>query len=640
MLWVDTSTTPPTIRQRSADNLSWVQVAQLTASWGLNNAATITNTLNQLVATGTTPAIEDRFSTNGWFNVKSYGAKGDGVFLYDAVVSGTAITCATTAPFVGRAGQTILIPGAKSANLTNSTATGTTTLFQARGNVRLSVTNRISFANPGTISDSGNGLASAGFGAGETLFVADGSGGGNNGIYTILSVDAGGGFMTVGAVLNTTLASVTNSSHAVLTTAADNAITMASGTTATTPVLGTDDHTAIQGAIDAAQGSGHLGGGVLAPRGIYLTSAGFSWSSAPVRFVGQGGIGEHGSAKPPQSRIGAATIFVCAADDPVFLITAADKSLDYPAMWSSVEHLAILGYAAQGTSYPTTQMGVTVDSRGINLKNVSAFGLGGHGFKIVDCVDGLIQLCAANYNYGDGFHLNPQEGSGGTTYSDVTSTVFLGCTALGNYSNGGRFDGGTVNCRWIGGSVERNGEYGFLFDQSAGGFEITADNSVWGVHEETNSLGSVNFRNATALVKKNEVHGRWSTAPIFGLSYQGNTVSGIITTDAVPHPRTQIRKLLSAGGKDSGDTDHLSIRNQNDTSDTIIQVNRVVITRAVTDSPDGLNASAPVLISGNGSPETVITARIGSIYMRLDGGANTSMYVKESGTGNTGWIGK
>jgi len=43
---------------------------------------------------------------------------------------------------------------------------------------------------------------------------------------------------------------------------------------------------------------------------------------------------------------------------------------------------------------------------------------------------------------------------------------------------------------------------------------------------------------------------------------------------------------------------------------------------------------------GSGSPESVVTAPIGAVYHRTDGGANTSLYVKESGTGNTGWIAK
>lgn len=43
---------------------------------------------------------------------------------------------------------------------------------------------------------------------------------------------------------------------------------------------------------------------------------------------------------------------------------------------------------------------------------------------------------------------------------------------------------------------------------------------------------------------------------------------------------------------------------------------------------------------GNGSPEGVVSATVGSRYRRRDGGANTSLYIKESGTGNTGWVAK
>jgi hypothetical protein len=44
--------------------------------------------------------------------------------------------------------------------------------------------------------------------------------------------------------------------------------------------------------------------------------------------------------------------------------------------------------------------------------------------------------------------------------------------------------------------------------------------------------------------------------------------------------------------------------------------------------------------SGSGSPESVVTAPIGSLYTRTDGGAATTLYVKESGTGSTGWVAK
>jgi hypothetical protein len=47
-----------------------------------------------------------------------------------------------------------------------------------------------------------------------------------------------------------------------------------------------------------------------------------------------------------------------------------------------------------------------------------------------------------------------------------------------------------------------------------------------------------------------------------------------------------------------------------------------------------------ILRSGSGDPENTVTAPVGSLYTRTDGGAGTTLYVKESGTGNTGWVAK
>lgn len=53
-----------------------------------------------------------------------------------------------------------------------------------------------------------------------------------------------------------------------------------------------------------------------------------------------------------------------------------------------------------------------------------------------------------------------------------------------------------------------------------------------------------------------------------------------------------------------------------------------------------LGSGSAALISGAGSPEGFVTATIGSLYLRTDGGAGTTLYVKEFGTGNTGWTAK
>lgn len=44
--------------------------------------------------------------------------------------------------------------------------------------------------------------------------------------------------------------------------------------------------------------------------------------------------------------------------------------------------------------------------------------------------------------------------------------------------------------------------------------------------------------------------------------------------------------------------------------------------------------------SGAGTPEGVVTAPVGSLYSRTDGGAATTLYIKESGAGATGWVAK
>jgi hypothetical protein len=47
-----------------------------------------------------------------------------------------------------------------------------------------------------------------------------------------------------------------------------------------------------------------------------------------------------------------------------------------------------------------------------------------------------------------------------------------------------------------------------------------------------------------------------------------------------------------------------------------------------------------IITRGAGSPEGAVTAPVGSLFTRTDGGASTTLYVKESGTGNTGWVAK
>ena len=45
-----------------------------------------------------------------------------------------------------------------------------------------------------------------------------------------------------------------------------------------------------------------------------------------------------------------------------------------------------------------------------------------------------------------------------------------------------------------------------------------------------------------------------------------------------------------------------------------------------------------MFVTGNGTPESAVVGTVGSIYQRINGGALTALYVKGTGTGNTGWL--
>lgn len=47
-----------------------------------------------------------------------------------------------------------------------------------------------------------------------------------------------------------------------------------------------------------------------------------------------------------------------------------------------------------------------------------------------------------------------------------------------------------------------------------------------------------------------------------------------------------------------------------------------------------------VPLTGTGSPEGVVSAPVGRIFTRTDGGVGSTLYVKETGSGNTGWSAK
>lgn len=71
---------------------------------------------------------------------------------------------------------------------------------------------------------------------------------------------------------------------------------------------------------------------------------------------------------------------------------------------------------------------------------------------------------------------------------------------------------------------------------------------------------------------------------------------------------------------------------------------KITIAPTVVTLADGnlqFTGGGPRVISGTGTPLGVVSAAVGSQFMRTDGGSGTTFYVKETGgTGNTGWVAK
>lgn len=145
-----------------------------------------------------------------------------------------------------------------------------------------------------------------------------------------------------------------------------------------------------------------------------------------------------------------------------------------------------------------------------------------------------------------------------------------------------RADGADQRLLWLH-AVGGGSKIAFLTGATSKGFQIFED--YWGTVEE-----GVNFQ---VRPSGTDIDDNWSTA--FFIKYTGDV---------------EVKNNLTAAG---------------------LLVGGIIATGViVTDN----------IKRGPGTPEGSITGVVGDLYTRTDGGAGTTLYVKESGAGNTGWIGK
>jgi hypothetical protein len=157
---------------------------------------------------------------------------------------------------------------------------------------------------------------------------------------------------------------------------------------------------------------------------------------------------------------------------------------------------------------------------------------------------------------------------------------------------------------------------------------------------------SVDARDAT-LALQSSVDGNWDAITITNTDNEGTDDSvsiaaqlrGPDTTNNRNAGRLKFKKKLDYNGTANQDGEIILSPAINETNTDMVRVDA--------DGMDLLVAGArikfqegPIIRAGSGTPEGAVTAPVGSMFLRSDGGAGTSLYIKESGSGNTGWVAK
>jgi hypothetical protein len=196
---------------------------------------------------------------------------------------------------------------------------------------------------------------------------------------------------------------------------------------------------------------------------------------------------------------------------------------------------------------------------------------------------------------------------------------------------------------------------------SSGGNSIISNNRVQG--------GVIRANGSNVTIMGNRVISSVGGITVFGASTKEVIISGNYceTTGTAPpiDCSTSGQELIAiTGNRTIGGNNGIRVRAKStctgnivigtgngiraESTGSVVTGNFITAGTPISEATPGTNTTAgnvgpllPLNIIGySGTPEAAVTARIGSILTTSGGGAGTTLYVKESGTGNTGWAAK
>lgn len=382
----------------------------------------------------------------------------------------------------------------------------------------------------------------------------------------------------------------------------------------------TDDTEAIQAAVDAAfqPVASNYGGGVLFfPRGTYKITTAITLPNAQFHIYGEG----------------TASVISC---------TGCSGFL-YPGQYSSISYLHdlfILGDSTSATeAFNSSPSNVAFVFTQVHFERLRIYGFP-RMFNIPNA-----QICSWADCMFDGI-------SGGSVF-------YVHITATGQAANSNR----VMRCQITGVNVQTIDFDPTVFDARAANWLFDAcdfqqsgsTNPPLTINDVDWVIRNCEFENSTAACEIDLVETDYQ-AQLNNTTIEGCAMVGAVTTAHIKLRRTgTVQKAYYNTVKNInvGGANLIEITSGRSTvilncagvvtdsgGEFTVQIGGSTILGSAGIKVIGAYINTALWTSGTGTPEGAVTAVVGSLYTRLNGGAGTTFYVKESGTGNVGWVAK
>lgn len=417
-----------------------------------------------------------------------------------------------------------------------------------------------------------------------------------------------------------------------------------------------------------------------------LTKVSYSMiEAAPVSIV-DFGASPSASAATNDAAIVAAVAKCNTMVRPKLVIPAGEYTISNTANFDlpSYSTMEFIGSFVTATGLPAIRIGSASANRfgylvtGIKVSRTTVDTAGTSvGVQLRNIVWSYIDIRSVT-NFKDGVFVRADQGNGGVSYNEIhlgqlhdnrTNLLLQAAGAVGGYVNENLFFGGSFNHSSSYPAVTTTNifiDYDGVYRNNNNRFFSPSleDNSILSVAAVINGDNNIIFHprlerigsqstyeiQFTANSRECQIIGNGFTMVNSNISDLGDTNSYVTRDGQTYKAQTGTGAGQAVYSGQSTATSSAKIYSGKDSSggETFYVLGTgEIVTNLRAYAEVGLRWSTQTgsrndrgLFVGSGSPEGVVTAEPGSLYCNNSGGAGTTLYVKQSGSGNTGWVGK